>query len=665
MRRGGQTSYSGGCFGSRLIPKKPRSRLGIPIKKADYEKRLVRISDIFKGIATHADQQALTRCPYKNRFDQCTAKFACGYKRKPNETGGLPICGSDDRLDYRTAWETDPKGLAGMKMKLEKSRQTSASISCGERVCRSTVGKTIFGHADELEVKVPTSCGRAGTCHECIVEIKNGMKALSGRTESEMFLSRDYRLACQATVEDSRLEIEFELLCRTRRVLTDQIRRSVELDPMVTHRGDHVYYGDKEVDDYRGHVFGVTLDLGTTTVVLELFDLETGESVYAESFENPQRFGGSDIMSRISYDAGPFRGELHAAIISTFNTAVREMCVEVGISRHEIYEILLVGNSAMRELFFGIDVQSIGQRPYKSTVEKEWLSGERDSTVLRESARKLNLVANKNAVLVGAPIIASHVGGDITSDLVAIDMASKKDVVMLVDIGTNTEVVIGHGGRLMAASCPAGPAFEGGLVRYGMPGCVGAIESVRYVGGTFQYDTIGGGEPDGICGSGYIDLLAELRRNGLMTAKGVFQGKANEVAVVSGRGITLSRQDASELAQAKAANFCGQVILMRKFGVVPKEISTLYLSGAFANYVSTAAAVDIGFLAPVPEDRVVKLGNGAAQGAREMLFSRKKREIVGELIKKVEHVELETTSDFFEVFVEGCQFKPMNLDSFS
>jgi uncharacterized 2Fe-2S/4Fe-4S cluster protein (DUF4445 family) len=180
--------------------------------------------------------------------------------------------------------------------------------------------------------------------------------------------------------------------------------------------------------------------------------------------------------------------------------------------------------------------------------------------------------------------------------------------------------------------------------------------------GATQYEVIGGGAPRGLCGSGLIDLIAELRRHDRMTPKGVFADKSQELAVIPEAGITFSREDASNLAQAKAANYCGQLIVMRKLGLQPGDISKLYLAGGFANYVKVKHAIEIGFLASVPEDRVVKVGNAALQGAKELLLSKSKRTAIDELVKKIEHVELETTPDFFEVFVEGCQFKPMPQD---
>jgi uncharacterized 2Fe-2S/4Fe-4S cluster protein (DUF4445 family) len=182
---------------------------------------------------------------------------------------------------------------------------------------------------------------------------------------------------------------------------------------------------------------------------------------------------------------------------------------------------------------------------------------------------------------------------------------------------------------------------------------------MRWGGDAWQYTTIADAPPEGLCGSGLIYLLAELRRHDLMTPKGVFADKKRQLELVPERGITFSRLDASNLAQAKAANYCGQYIVLRALGLDPGHVETLYLAGGFANYVDTQAAVDIGFLAAVPQERITKVGNAAAQGAREVLLSQSKRARIETLVKRIEHIELETTTDFFELFVDGCQFKPM------
>ncbi|HEX9647175.1 MAG TPA: ASKHA domain-containing protein [Alphaproteobacteria bacterium] len=528
-------------------------------------------------------------------------------------------------------------------------------------------GRTIFDYADELAVEVPTSCGRAGRCHECVVEVSRGMAALSAPSAAESFLRGDWRLACQAVIERDDIDISFAPLRRRPRILEDSDGEDAvpELDPAVRRHGDAVLYDGQVIDRWRGALYGLAVDLGTTTVVADFVDLESGRSVHRIGFENPQRFGGSDVMNRISYDTGPNRGELQQAAVTALNRELRRAAREHGIARQAVYEIVIAGNTTMRDILFGLDVASVGQKPYKSLVENDWRAGRRATTALTCEAWSLGLRANRRARVYGLPLIASHVGGDTAADLVATDFAAlaEHSVVMLVDMGTNTEVVVGHRGRLVAASCPAGPAFEGGLVAYGMAAYDGAIERIELdpASGLFRYQTIADAPAQGLCGSGLIDLLAELRRHGRMTAKGVFADDRRKflIEVVPERGITFSKADASALAQAKAANYCGQLIVLRTLGLDPGAVERLFLAGGFATYVDTANAIDIGLLAPVPEAAVVKVGNAALRGAREVLLSLPKRRRLEALVQRIEHVELETTPDFFDLFVDGCQFRPM------
>ena len=523
---------------------------------------------------------------------------------------------------------------------------------------------SLFDFADALAVRVPTSCGRTGECHECIVELRRGANALTPPTDAEKFLRGDYRLACQARVADPLADIDFSVLRRQPRILTSGVRRDVELQPAYTRAGEKVVFngpdGPVVVDTYRGAIYGIAADLGTTTVVLNLVDLESGETVYTASFENPQRFGGSDIMNRITYDGGPDAGELQAVMVSSINFEIGEMVRELKVRRRQIYEIVAVGNTTMREIFFGIDVQSIGTRPYKSSIETEFRAHERPNMSLASTAVRLGLRIHPKATVYGGPLIASHLGADVAADLLALGMEDRTEPVILVDVGTNTEVVVGYNGRLLAASCPAGPAFEGGEVTYGMPGYDGAVEKVSIDDrGHASSTVIGNVDPIGICGSGLIDLLAELKRTGLMDELGKFADGSGEYEFSDVNELTLSRADISALAQAKAANYCGQAIVLREYGLPIEQFEKLYLAGGFANYVDESNAIDIGFIANMPLDRVEKIGNAALEGATIMLLSTAKREEIEKLTATIEHVELETAPDFFEFFVEGCMFKPM------
>lgn len=519
-------------------------------------------------------------------------------------------------------------------------------------------GRTLFDYADEVSSAVPASCRRTGRCRECVVEVRQGAAGLSARTEPEAYLPGDFRLACQARIEATDEDVEFSIIRRRMRILGAVQRPVGTIDPVVTADDQAVRYAGQPIDLRRRHVLGLAIDVGTSTVAFELIDLLEGEVVAGGALENPQRFGGSDVMTRISYEQ-EFPGAMRLALRRGLNHALRDLYRANGIDRHEVYEAVIVANSTMRDLFFGIDIAPIGQWPYRSITEQAVRAGEASSTWLRRRAHDVGLLMNPFGRVVGAPLIASHVGADTAADLVAIDLGGGSGVRMLVDIGTNTEVVVTDGTRYLAASCPAGPAFEGGLVRFGMPGADGAIESVRLDGDRFVVETIGGEAPAGICGSGLVDILAELRRAGWMNAEGRFRDGLNEYIVAPAQGISFSRSDASLLAQAKAANACGQRILLRRLGVTADQVDKVYLAGGFANAVNIANAIDIGFLAPVPVERVERVGNAALHGAAALLLSASRRDVLDTLVGRIEHVELETEEDFFELFVDGCRFVPL------
>ena len=565
-------------------------------------------------------------------------------------------------------------------------------------------GKSLFDYADDLAVRVPTSCGRTGECHECIVEVRRGMDALDPLTDSENFLRENYRLACQATVVDIEADIEFNILRRQPRILTESIdpksinKENIELDPLTVCEGDQIIFkgpdGPRVIDRYRGRILGIAADIGTTTVAMNLVDLETGDILYTASFENPQRFGGSDVMHRISYETGNFRGELQAVLISSINYEIGEMVRALKIRRRQIVEFVAVGNTTMRDMLFGIDVEPIGTRPYKSHIELEYLDNKRDATALNVPAHEIGIRINPNANVYSGPLIASHIGSDVAADLLTIGIDEEDDMVMLVDIGTNTEIIAGNRHQLHAASCPAGPAFEGGNVTYAMPGYDGAVERVeipplsRSEGGARERSdlagdaradesplprwerarvrvtpppplltTIGDTNPIGICGSGLIDLLAELRRHDIMNELGNFNDGSDEYTFHTENRLTISRADISALAQAKAANYCGQNIVLETVGTSPTDYTRLYLAGGFANYINIQNAIDIGFIPNIPTDRIHKIGNASLRGATIMLTNATKRATIEDLAKDIHHIELETNPNFFDHFVEGCQFK--------
>ncbi|MGH9560866.1 MAG: ASKHA domain-containing protein, partial [Terracidiphilus sp.] len=293
-----------------------------------------------------------------------------------------------------------------------------------------------------------------------------------------------------------------------------------QLDPAVTRDGDRILIDGVEVDRSTGPIHGIAMDLGTTTVVLRLMNLETGELVADTSFENPQRFGGSEVMSRIAYDTDHPGRLLMRTLTGYLSHAIEKFPVDP----KSIYEMVVVGNSTMRDLFFWQSVYSIGQSPYQSITEIEMAEGKRTTTSLTQTGQHSLLPIHPRARVYGAPIISGHVGADAAACMLAVDLAHQEQLMAIMDIGTNTELIVGNKDRILAASCPAGPAFEGGAIACGMPALDGAIESVEIrPDGSFELGVIGDGKPEGICGSGLVDALSELLRTDRMNSYGRFE----------------------------------------------------------------------------------------------------------------------------------------------
>ncbi|HEU0243585.1 MAG TPA: ASKHA domain-containing protein [Candidatus Limnocylindrales bacterium] len=525
-------------------------------------------------------------------------------------------------------------------------------------------GELLIEEAAELSVVVPASCRRTGRCHECVVEVRAGGDQLSRPTPQEAFLRPGFRLACQARVERAEHDVELAVLRRRLRIelAPEMATAAVDLDPgvVVTAAGRYVADDGTDLGPASGAPVGLALDVGTTTVVLELVDLETGAILAVAAFENPQRFGGSDVMTRISYD-GELPGELRQALRHAVNHELRRLQSALRIDRRRIVDAVVVGNPTMRDLAFGLDVHPIGRIPYRSVTETAVRDGAAASTAIERRAHELGLLMNPRARVTGGPIIASHVGADAAADLVAVSAVERGGSFLLVDIGTNTEVIVSDGERIVAASSPAGPAFEGGGVRHGMPGAEGAIEGATLdrATGQFALRTIGDVRPEGICGSGLVDLLAELRGATRLTARGGFADRCQELAIVEDPRITLSRSDIGHLSIAKAATAVGQRVLLRRLGLVPGDIEHVYLAGGFANALDVASAIAIGLLVPVDAGRVVRAGNASIAGARALLLSRRRLAALDALTRRIEHVELESEPDFFDLFTDGCLFEPI------
>lgn len=349
----------------------------------------------------------------------------------------------------------------------------SVTLTINGRSIQATAeGPSLFEYAESLGVQVPTSCRTNGKCKECVVEVTEGLADLTPRTAPESHLTGAFRLSCQAHVAADAGEVT----CHTMRRGQMRIERhayglpasehAMTLEPAVTRDGDRILLDGVEIDRREGPLHGLAMDLGTTTVVLRLLNLETGEVIADSSFENPQRFGGSDVMSRIQYDTDHPGHVLMRTLAGYLTHAIEAFPVDPT----SIYELVVVGNSTMRDIFFRQDVYSIGQTPYRSITEIEMAEGKRASTSLMTTGRRSLLPIHPKARVYGAPVISGHVGADAAACMLAVDVAHEERLVAVMDIGTNTELVLGNRHRILAASCPAGPAFEGGAIACGKIG---------------------------------------------------------------------------------------------------------------------------------------------------------------------------------------------------
>ena len=517
---------------------------------------------------------------------------------------------------------------------------------------------TIFRLAAAIGVHVPTSCREQGKCRECLVEVERGGDLLSPPTDREAHLREGFRLSCQTRLVGEGGEVRCHTLRRGAMRIEDG---SSGLAPALC--GDEQPLWKRSGGSFlrRGATaplevaapWGLAIDLGTTTVVISLVDLETGRALATRSFENPQRFGGSDIMARISYDGDHPGRLLQRVLLGYLRRAIEELPGEPA----SIVEIAIAGNPTMRDLLLGLDVHSLGQLPYRSVTEHELERGERATTSVEIPASRLRLPVDPRAAVYALPVLGSHVGADAAACLLASGLADNDDIVMVMDIGTNTEVLLGNRERVLVASCPAGPAFEGGGVSCGVPGLEGAIERVRISAGRFAARVIGDGAPIGVCGSGLVDLLAELRRTGLMNAQGRYDD-ADSFTLDERHSIELTERDVNELAQAKGANAAGALIVADRYGIELADVDRFVLAGGFGRHVDVAAARRIGLIPDLPDEKIVQVGNASLAGASMALVSATARERVERLAREVEHVELELHPRFFDYFVDGCQFEP-------
>ncbi|MEA3485354.1 MAG: ASKHA domain-containing protein [Candidatus Aerophobetes bacterium] len=504
---------------------------------------------------------------------------------------------------------------------------------------------TILEAARKLGVEIISECGGKGICGKCTVRIEKGEENLNPPTdiEKKFNLRKNERLACQSKIIGGGDIYIFVKSVGKFSILLDTLEDKIKINPFVSRKNNLVVWNGEVLDKDRGSIYGLAIDVGTTTLVLQVVDLETGEKIATIADKNPQASYGDDVISRIDWTMRKKDGlrELHQVIISAVNKALAKINKEKGQIGEKIYEVVVVGNSTMRNIFFGLDVSSLGVIPFEPQNKKP----------INQKASYLNLAVNPKANVYGAPLIGGHAGADALADIVVTEIYTCKKVSMIIDIGTNGEVVIGNKNKVLTASCAAGGAYEGATVGSGIGAVEGAIKNVKIVNGRVEYETIGAKPTIGICGSGLIDLLGELLKNGIMDKK----AKLKRDFYIT-KNIGISQQDIYQLITAKAGLRVDQDLLIKYYGTTLDKIDKIYLSGAFGNFVDLNNAIAIGLL-PDAKGKIVKIGNGALAGARQMLISQEKRKMAEDVVKKIEHVKAnEREKDFIFLIAEKMYF---------
>jgi uncharacterized 2Fe-2S/4Fe-4S cluster protein (DUF4445 family) len=398
---------------------------------------------------------------------------------------------------------------------------------------------------------------------------------------------------------------------------------------------------------------GLAVDLGTTKIAAYLVDMETGDPLAAEGIMNPQIAYGEDVMSRISYAMGNGGARLRQVVTEGLNELIEKLCSEP----ERIVEMTLVGNTAMHHLFVGLPVRQLGLAPYLPAVQIS----------LDVKARDLGLHVAPGAYVHLLPNVAGFVGADHVAMILATGIHRTDRVIVGLDIGTNTEVILAHRGKMRSASCASGPAFEGSRIKHGMRAASGAIEKVRVLDSQAKVQTVDDAPPIGLCGSGIVDAIAELRRIGLINRRGRLGDdpgvrpvdNTREFILVAGersgtgQDITITQKDISEIQLAKAAIRTGIEALLDEEGIGWEEVEEVIIAGAVGTTIDPASAIAIGMFPPLSLERFRQVGNAAGVGARLALVSRSQRAEAEEIARRVRYLELMTQPGFASRFARA------------
>ena len=574
-------------------------------------------------------------------------------------------------------------------------------------------GATLLDAAQRAGVMLTAVCGGEGSCGRCIVRVMSGQVSPPNHTEEIQLGKEDvaagWRLACQVEIgSDVRVHVPSDSLVTAQRTQTEGQSLEVALEPAVRAfdavleaptqhdlRSDAARLRDAvgaraltfdtqvlrrlstdlrkwdfrvsafvrdshviQVRPYGQSPLGLAVDVGTTKLAAYLADLKSGETLAAAGEMNPQIAYGEDVMARISHALSTSDGaeQLRAAIVEALNQLARRLCAQARRDVTNIADAVIVGNTAMHHLFLGLPVRQLGLAPYVAA----------ESAALDVPSRDIGLNLAPGASVHLLPNIAGFVGADHVAMLMATGMPEREGVALGMDIGTNTEVSLVAHGRHLSCSTASGPAFEGAHIRFGMRAAPGAIEQVSIHDGRIHFKTVEDVPPVGLCGSGILDLIAQMLRAGIINRRGAMAEHPRvrrghhglEFVLVPGHEnggteIVFGRTDISEIQLAKGAMRAGVNILLKHAGLAEADIDEVIIAGAFGTYLDVQSGMDIGMFPRVDRHRFKQVGNAAGAGARMALLSVAQRERAVRIAKQIEYVELTAEKDFQSEFASA------------
>jgi len=586
----------------------------------------------------------------------------------------------------------------------------------GKRVV-SKPGETLADSALRAGIDLITSCNGLGVCTSCKVEVLDGDVSPPTSNEqlklSKLKNNTHLRLACQTTPQsDVRIFIPAGSLTQGQQLQVDghyhptELQtpfkaRMVELTPPTLSdlRGDWERLQDAYSSLHQSQLeaslavirkipssvraldwnvktivrerkyhdeliailppessyYGIALDIGSTKIAAFLINLENGELVDQTGFMNPQIALGEDIINRLSHamHTPDSAVKMQDILVDRIIQYIREITRKFKFHPDQIIDLVVVGNTAIHHLFCGLPVKSLGEAPYVPVVQHS----------LTFPAIQHGIQIAPGAAIYLPPNVAGYVGADHTAAVLATRLIESDQTMCLIDIGTNTEISLIHQGDIHACSCASGPAFEGAHIQDGMRAAPGAIDQVRIENNQIQLSTIGQKPAAGICGSGILSVMSEMRKNNIIDQRGVFNrthplvDSQHRLLILNrnenGQEIKITRKDVNEVQLAKGAIRSGIEILCQKAGIQPDQIQHFLIAGAFGNYLDLDSAIEIGMFPDVPLERYSQIGNAAGAGARMLLINHQQRKVAEAIGKEIHYVELTAEASFNDTYVSA------------